>query len=170
MSSTLFSRPALEFGVYSQGVTPVTIPNTVVKTLNAYGTAEVTRWESRSMPNSIAGWGNSTLCRGGETGRHAGFKIQWGRPRAGSIPALGTSLHFPYPSLIILKSPKSLVVTGQKVRIAFRNHPSQSTIIRLQPKNLLAKLLAKFIYLRLCRANDYILRVLKPATDNASST
>ena len=57
MSSTLFSRPALEFGVYSQGVTPVTIPNTVVKTLNAYGTAEVTRWESRSMPNSNAGWG-----------------------------------------------------------------------------------------------------------------
>ncbi len=78
VSSTLFSRPALEFGVYSQGVTPVTIPNTVVKTLNAYGTAEVTRWESRSMPNSNAGWGTSTLCRGGETGRHAGFKIQWG--------------------------------------------------------------------------------------------
>mgnify|MGYP003962864973 CR=1 FL=1 len=43
----------------SQGETPVTIPNTVVKTLNAYGTAEVTRWESRSMPNSIAGWGNN---------------------------------------------------------------------------------------------------------------
>ena len=59
MSSTLFSRPALEFGVYSQGVTPVTIPNTVVKTLNAYGTAEVTRWESRAMPNSNAGWGNN---------------------------------------------------------------------------------------------------------------
>ena len=58
MSSTLFSRPVLEFGVYSQGVTPVTIPNTVVKTLNAYGTAGVTRWESRSMPNSNAGWGN----------------------------------------------------------------------------------------------------------------
>ncbi len=29
--------------------------------------------------------------RDGETGRHAGFKIQWPRGRAGSIPALGTS-------------------------------------------------------------------------------
>ena len=28
--------------------------------------------------------------RDGETGRHAGFKIQWPRGRAGSIPALGT--------------------------------------------------------------------------------
>ena len=170
MSSTLFFHPVLEFGVYSQGVTPVTIPNTVVKALNAYGTAGVTRWESRSMPNSRTGWEKSTHCRGGETGRHAGFKIQWGRPRAGSIPALGTSSHFPYPSLIILKSPKPHVVTGRKVRIAFGNHPSQSTIIRLKPKNLLAKLLAKFIYLRLCRANDYILRVLKSAKNNASST
>ena len=80
----------LEFGVYSQGVTPVTIPNTAVKTLNAYGTAEVARWESRSMPNSNAGWGNSTLCRGGETGRHAGFKIQWLHGREGSSPSGGT--------------------------------------------------------------------------------
>lgn len=30
-------------------------------------------------------------CRDGETGRHAGFKIQWPRGRAGSIPALGTT-------------------------------------------------------------------------------
>ncbi len=51
----------LEFGVYSQGVTPVTIPNTVVKTLNAYGTAGVTRWESRSMPNSKTGWGTQPI-------------------------------------------------------------------------------------------------------------
>jgi hypothetical protein len=31
-------------------------------------------------------------CRGGEIGRHAGFKIQWLHGRAGSIPALGTTL------------------------------------------------------------------------------
>ena len=30
-------------------------------------------------------------CRDGEIGRHAGFKIQWPRGRAGSIPALGTN-------------------------------------------------------------------------------
>ena len=28
--------------------------------------------------------------RGGEIGRRAGLKIQWGQPRAGSSPALGT--------------------------------------------------------------------------------
>ena len=31
--------------------------------------------------------------RGGEIGRHVGFKIPWPCGRAGSIPALGTSKH-----------------------------------------------------------------------------
>ena len=35
-------------------------------------------------------------CRDGEIGRHAGFKIQWPRGRAGSIPALGTSYDLSY--------------------------------------------------------------------------
>ena len=32
------------------------------------------------------------MCRGGETGRHAGFKIRFLHGSAGSIPALGTIL------------------------------------------------------------------------------
>ena len=35
------------------GVTPVPIPNTMVKTQAADGTALVTVWESRWLPNSI---------------------------------------------------------------------------------------------------------------------
>ncbi len=33
-------------------------------------------------------------CRGGGIGRRVGLKHQWGQPRAGSIPALGTILDF----------------------------------------------------------------------------
>ena len=35
------------------GVTPVPIPNTMVKTQAADGTALVTVWESRWLPNSL---------------------------------------------------------------------------------------------------------------------
>lgn len=37
-------------GGYSDGATPVPIPNTVVKPISAYGTARETEWESRSLP------------------------------------------------------------------------------------------------------------------------
>lgn len=37
-------------GDYSRGVTPVLIPNTVVKPSSADGTALVTVWESRTLP------------------------------------------------------------------------------------------------------------------------
>jgi hypothetical protein len=36
-----------DFGDYSQGVTPLPIPNREVKPLNADGTAWATGWESR---------------------------------------------------------------------------------------------------------------------------
>ena len=37
--------------------------------------------------------------RGGEIGRHAGFRCQWGQPRGGSSPLLGTTSCFvPFPS------------------------------------------------------------------------
>jgi hypothetical protein len=38
------------FGDYGKGDTPVPIPNTVVKTLYADGTAGATLWESRELP------------------------------------------------------------------------------------------------------------------------
>jgi HEAT repeats len=50
-------------GDYTGGVTPVPIPNTVVKPSRAHGTARVTAWESRSSPglnsqNALAScWG-----------------------------------------------------------------------------------------------------------------
>ena len=37
-------------GNHNEGETPVPIPNTEVKPFSADGTAEVTRWESRSLP------------------------------------------------------------------------------------------------------------------------
>ena len=37
-------------GDYSEGVTPVPIPNTEVKPLSADGTVWATAWESRSLP------------------------------------------------------------------------------------------------------------------------
>ena len=40
-------------GDYGGGVTPVPIPNTVVKPSCADGTAGVTLWESRSLPGVI---------------------------------------------------------------------------------------------------------------------
>ena len=39
-------------GGYRKGVTPVPIPNTVVKTFRADDTARETLWESRSLPES----------------------------------------------------------------------------------------------------------------------
>ena len=45
-----FSLQLKFFGDFSEGVTPVPIPNTVVKPLSADGTALVTVWESRSLP------------------------------------------------------------------------------------------------------------------------
>ena len=44
----LFSLKFL--GDYSEGVTPVPIPNTEVKPLSPDGTALVTVWESRTSP------------------------------------------------------------------------------------------------------------------------
>ncbi len=85
------------FGAYGKGVIPVPFPNTEVKSLCAYGTARETAvGESDSAGNLIKYTPNTILlkplgCRGGEIGRRAGFKIQWGQPRAGSIPALGTN-------------------------------------------------------------------------------
>ena len=38
-------------GGYSEGETPVPIPNTEVKSFSADGTARVTLWESRSSPD-----------------------------------------------------------------------------------------------------------------------
>ena len=37
-------------GDHAGGVTPVPIPNTVVKPSEAHGTALATRWESRKLP------------------------------------------------------------------------------------------------------------------------
>lgn len=48
----LFSK-FLFSGDYSEGETPVPIPNTAVKPLRANGTALVTVWESRSLPGFI---------------------------------------------------------------------------------------------------------------------
>ena len=42
------------FGGYSEGETPVPIPNTEVKLLSADGTALETGWESRSPPGFIS--------------------------------------------------------------------------------------------------------------------
>src|SRR5690606_29438935 len=35
-------------------------------------------------------------CRGGGTGRRAGFRCQWGKPRGGSSPLLGTTVIYPW--------------------------------------------------------------------------
>ena len=43
----------LFLGSYSEGVTPVPIPNTAVKSLSADGTARATVWESRTLPGLI---------------------------------------------------------------------------------------------------------------------
>ena len=46
------------FGGNSGGATPVPISNTEVKSSSAYGTARVTLWESRSLPNlKFLSWG-----------------------------------------------------------------------------------------------------------------
>ena len=42
---------SLNFGGYSLGVTPLPIPNRVVKPQHADGTACAGVWESRSLPN-----------------------------------------------------------------------------------------------------------------------
>ena len=42
---------SLNFGGYSPGVTPLPIPNRVVKPRRADGTACAGVWESRSLPN-----------------------------------------------------------------------------------------------------------------------
>ena len=47
----LFSFP----GDHSEGVTPVPIPNTAVKSLSADGTAWETAWESRTLPGLLFG-------------------------------------------------------------------------------------------------------------------
>ncbi len=44
---------SLNFGGYSPGVTPLPIPNRVVKPRHADGTACAGVWESRSLPNFI---------------------------------------------------------------------------------------------------------------------
>jgi hypothetical protein len=52
----LFVRPSIFShlaGDYSEGDTPVTIPNTEVKPFSADGTAWVTAWESKSLPAFI---------------------------------------------------------------------------------------------------------------------
>ena len=41
-------------GDHSEGVTPVPIPNTVVKPLSADGTARAPAWESRTLPGSFS--------------------------------------------------------------------------------------------------------------------
>ena len=41
------------FGGYSEGVTPVPIPNTEVKPLSADGTAREAVWESKTLPDFI---------------------------------------------------------------------------------------------------------------------
>ena len=47
----VFELLSLNFGGYSQGVTPLPIPNREVKPLCADGTACAGVWESRSLPN-----------------------------------------------------------------------------------------------------------------------
>ena len=42
-------------GDHSEGVTPVPIPNTAVKSLSADGTAWETAWESRTLPGLLFG-------------------------------------------------------------------------------------------------------------------
>ena len=43
----------LLLGHYSEGGTPVPIPNTAVKSFSAYGTSGLPWWESRSWPSFI---------------------------------------------------------------------------------------------------------------------
>ena len=50
--STLY-QSFITLGDYVEGVTPVSIPNTVVKPFRADGTALATVWESRSLPGFI---------------------------------------------------------------------------------------------------------------------
>ncbi len=57
---------------------------------------QVKRWipnacDMNSIDKQVDVLNDFLSCRGGEIGRHVGFKIPWPRGRAGSIPALGTS-------------------------------------------------------------------------------
>ena len=56
-------------GDYSEGETPVPIPNTVVKPLSADGTAWEAAWESRTLPRlNLKPAGNSGFFFGPSTG------------------------------------------------------------------------------------------------------
>ena len=51
--STRFFKNAYKYsGGFSEGVTPVSISNTEVKSFSADGTARVTVWESRTLPDT----------------------------------------------------------------------------------------------------------------------
>jgi hypothetical protein len=50
---SLRSLSCVSPGDYSEGVTPVPIPNTAVKPLSPHGTARETWWESRPSPGSF---------------------------------------------------------------------------------------------------------------------
>src|SRR5690606_29922214 len=46
--------------------------------------------------------------RGGGTGRRAGFRCQWGKPRGGSSPLLGTTVVYAFPRYHGFSTPRGL--------------------------------------------------------------
>src|SRR5690348_10892125 len=95
--STCHIPPAFQrfSGDHTGGVTPVPIPNTVVKPSRAHGTARVTAWESRSSPGlnsqnaSASCWGVFVFAALG--GTHYEHCVEWDQGRAKSA-TLGATL------------------------------------------------------------------------------
>ena len=75
-SKTSNAYPHLCAGAHGRGETPVSIPNTEVKTPSAYGTAGFPGGRVGQCRHSIVGVNMmQPLCRGGEIGRHIRLKI-----------------------------------------------------------------------------------------------
>ncbi len=75
-SKTSNAYPHLCAGAHGRGETPVSIPNTEVKTPSAYGTAGIPGGRVGQCRHSIVGVKvKQPLCRGGEIGRHIRLKI-----------------------------------------------------------------------------------------------
>ena len=73
----VYACPHLCAGAHGRGETPVSIPNTEVKTPSAYGTAGFPGGRVGQCRHSIVGVNimMQPLCRGGEIGRHIRLKI-----------------------------------------------------------------------------------------------
>ena len=72
----IYAYPHLCAGAHGRGETPVSIPNTEVKTPSAYGTVGFPGGRVGQCRHSIVGVNiMQPLCRGGEIGRHIRLKI-----------------------------------------------------------------------------------------------